>query len=292
MHIIAIVSSIILMVGCFMPWLQIGAIFQNRGVDSLDGGILLTAGIISSAVGLYNQNKQENKLTWVYTAVGVLGLLVALYDLSDAQNRAREAAEGVNFFRKAFGESESASNWDFIGSGLYIIAFSSIGLLLTGLGVFDPNKDNNKLKPLFDRFSPSETTTSKTQGKAGSEPLVAPENYVEKEPEPVVEEIDPIEKRNREYQGQVNSLRQLIQNERKALFGSPNKSDIIALLRKLCTSDKTALYLIDRYKEHFGSDLLEDLKKLSSSYSGIKEYMTPFIELEIVAPEHPHDRKK
>jgi hypothetical protein len=50
------------------------------------------------------------------------------------------------------------------------------------------------------------------------------------------------------------------------------------------------LYLIDRYKQHFGSDLIEELKKLSSSYRGIKEYVTPFIELEIVADEHPHDR--
>lgn len=304
MHIIAIVSSVILIVGCFMPWLQLGAIFQNRGIDSLDGGILLTAGIISAAVAIYNQNKQENKLTWIYLAVGALGLIIVLFDLPDAQNRAREAAKGLNNFRRAFGETEDVSNLNFIGSGLYIVAFSSIGLLLTGLGVFDPNQENNKLKPLFDRLNEFKSKSTHAEPVKPTdikdETFVAPENFVEEEQiieeeptleeEPIVEELDPVEKRNKEYQEQVMSLRQLVINEKKALFGSPNKDEIISLLKELCTSHKNALYLIDRYKQHFGSDLIDDLKKLSSSYRGIKEYMTPFIALEIVASEHPHHR--
>lgn len=93
-----------------------------------------------------------------------------------------------------------------------------------------------------------------------------------------------------EFQKHVKELRHLVQKEKKALLGSANKQNILDLLQSLCVSEKQTLHLLDSYEEEFDIVFLDELKGLSSSYSGIKEYMTPFIELGIVTSEHPHDR--
>ena len=95
-----------------------------------------------------------------------------------------------------------------------------------------------------------------------------------------------------EFQKHVKELRHLVQKEKKALLGSPNKQNILDLLQSLCVSEKQTSHLLDSYEEEFDIVFLDELRGLSSSYSGIKEYMTPFIELGIVTSEYPHDRIK
>lgn len=43
------------------------------------------------------------------------------------------------------------------------------------------------------------------------------------------------------------------------------------------------------YHKHQGKSLIADLKKTTTSYAGIKEYLEPFIDFNILKAEYPHE---
>src|SRR5690606_11394730 len=102
-----ILSSIIIVVGCFMPWLQLGALYTNRGIDNPDGAIMLVAAIIAGGLAFYNYSQEKPKNTWVYFVVGVIGFVTAYLDLDDVTSRAKIIAESfgqVNSFFSSNGD--------------------------------------------------------------------------------------------------------------------------------------------------------------------------------------------
>ena len=121
-NVIAIVCSLIIVVGCFLPWIQVGPLIRNTGVDNPDGMIMLTAAAISVLVAAYNQTKNLNDNKWVYIMVGIIGILVAIFDLNEVDERTSNFRNAVNI--------------NVIGAGLWIVGLGSIGLLLCGLGAF------------------------------------------------------------------------------------------------------------------------------------------------------------
>lgn len=113
--------------------------------------------------------------------------------------------------------------------------------------------------------------------------IKAPNNFVNRE-------LTKEERENTDYRQKIIQLNQLIQTDKKSIFGSSNSSEIRKLIDELCTEKEKAEYLLTVYRQMFTIDLIEELKKLTSSYSDIKENCKRFIELGIVSKEYPHDR--
>ncbi|MDZ4203234.1 MAG: hypothetical protein U1C46_00315 [Bacteroidales bacterium] len=100
-------------------------------------------------------------------------------------------------------------------------------------------------------------------------------------------------KRNSEqienFETVVSEISGLITKQKTSLIGNKQKGEIISLLNEVLTSQEKAKFLMEEYFKHYETSLIDDLKKLTSSYSGIKEYLLPFIELNILKEEYPHE---
>lgn len=88
----------------------------------------------------------------------------------------------------------------------------------------------------------------------------------------------------------VEQLNSLIAGQKGNLLGAGNKVKIIELTTELCENKEYAECVLLYYKRKFNKDLLNDLKSLTTNYSGIKDYLRRFIELGIVKEEYPHDK--
>ena len=58
---------------------------------------------------------------------------------------------------------------------------------------------------------------------------------------------------------------------------------------RIITSKESAIIVKNKYNQLTNNDLITDLKGLTSSYTGIEEYLTHFINYKIVHSQHPHD---
>ena len=139
---IAVVSSLLLAIGCFLPWIQFGAIYQNTGIDNPDGAIVLVTAIVAGAFAIYNLSQKENKNTWVYVAVGVLGVVVFFSDMLEVDSRANKIIEEVDKLTKLYGAEGGASKSNFVGSGLYVVLLGAVGLILSGAGLFNQKESD------------------------------------------------------------------------------------------------------------------------------------------------------
>jgi|GEM_PF-2694529 multisubunit Na+/H+ antiporter MnhB subunit len=266
MNPIAIVSSLIIIIGCFLPWIQLGALLQNRGIDNPDGAIMLLSAVVSGAVAIYNQSKNLTSNKWVYIVVGIIGILVAYYGLTEVHSRADKIQEGIGQMSDLFGESKEVSKMNFIGSGLYIVCVGSIGLLLCGLGVF------------------SARTVSQTDTEVKPTEIVAPKYAKKVEQVKTEEEIE-----NEKYRSGLTKLNQLIKVQKDKLFGGGMTDEIMSHIENLCHTQDDAIYLLNSYQTVFRSDLIDELKKLNSSYDAIKTNVSKFIELGIIEDKYPHN---
>jgi multisubunit Na+/H+ antiporter MnhB subunit len=264
MNVVAIVSSLIVIVGCFMPWLQLGALFANRGIDNPDGAIILIASIISGALAIYNHINNKTKLKGIYIAVGLLGLIIAYVDLNDVQDRAKQAAHSFGELNDAFGSDREVSVSDFIGSGLYVVGLGSIGLLLTGLGVFGsrPAKKNIELKSTVWRNVPPSAYLS-------SNPV---ETYSDEESEA--------------YHKKIFRVNELISIQQRRFPLDDETTELQSLLRSMAKTKPEGIHLINVYKQVFKKDLIEELKKMNGV---IYKNLSLFVDLRIIDSRFPHD---
>lgn len=93
-------------------------------------------------------------------------------------------------------------------------------------------------------------------------------------------------------QEEASNLKELFDKEKnKGMFGKSVRPEIITYLEKWCLSKDNCIQLIKVYQSQYNSDLIEELKKLSSSYDVIKDTLDVFIKFEIVEPEFPHNKK-
>ena len=125
---VALVGGILSLVGVFLPWLQIGALLVNRGIDNPDGAIFLGVAIVACAIaafGLWRKTRTSEP----GRPIGVLLILIAiglfwigLVDLQDVQGRIRDVSSGM------LGDIGS------VGSGLYMILAGAVILGVGGLG--------------------------------------------------------------------------------------------------------------------------------------------------------------
>lgn len=141
---IAIVSAILIIFGCFMPWIQLGALFQNRGIDNPDGAIMLVTAVITGALAVFNLSKKENKNLWVFILAGLIGGAVFYLDISEVNSRATLIKDGIDNISTSLGEKGDVSKINFIGSGLYVVLLGSVGLLVAGFGIFKQQLETSK----------------------------------------------------------------------------------------------------------------------------------------------------
>lgn len=140
---VVIVSSLIIVIGSFMPWVKVGILFQQKGIDTSEGAILLVLAIISGAVAVFNLSKKENKNTWIFTISGLICALISYLFYSEINNKTNAVETGINKLSTAVGGTEKSLNIDLIGPGLYIIILGSIGLLISGLIIFKQENKND-----------------------------------------------------------------------------------------------------------------------------------------------------
>lgn len=89
----------------------------------------------------------------------------------------------------------------------------------------------------------------------------------------------------------LKKLNFLIAKQQKAWVGAAHKDNIQQLLGGFINTKEQALHALDFYLTLYDTDLLEDLKNLTSSYDGKREYLEPFIKHGVVEAEYPHNVK-
>ncbi len=88
----------------------------------------------------------------------------------------------------------------------------------------------------------------------------------------------------------LEKLKTLVEKEKnKNIFGKSSRSEIIDLIESHCESKNDCINLIDNYRLKYDSNLINDLKALSTSYEGIKQMLSVFITFEVVEKNHPHE---
>lgn len=86
----------------------------------------------------------------------------------------------------------------------------------------------------------------------------------------------------------LKKLNELIKNQDKSLNYVSN-FDFLDLLKNMINSKETARRVIERYYELFKTDLIEDLRSISVSYSDLTKTLSTFIEYKVVKSEYPHE---
>ncbi|MCK4394644.1 hypothetical protein KAX17_17220 [Candidatus Bipolaricaulota bacterium] len=145
MYAVALFGSILLLVGTFLPWIQIGALVTNRGLDNPDGAILIGISLVAGAVALYNLVSKRNRLRWILLLAAAAAFWTGLTDLHDVQARIRNLSDTI------FGDVAT------VGSGLYMILVGAVVLGLAGLGSYF----------LQGRVQNSNASDDKTQAQVG-----------------------------------------------------------------------------------------------------------------------------
>jgi hypothetical protein len=299
MRIIPILSSVIVVIGCFMPWIQLGALFTNRGIDNPDGAIMLIAGVIAGSLAFYNYSQDKPKNTWIYSVVGVIGIIIAFIDLNEVTSRAQKIAEGLGQFNSFFGGSSNISLMNFIGSGLYIVCCGSIGLVLCGIGVFKAEATlQTSVQTLQTKKEPEEISLTKKCPACAE--IIKKEakicrfcQYKFSEEELIEDAADiEVELKEETVHKELSELRQMIITEKGKWFGGGMTDEIQILMDNLFTSKDEAIRLLNTYKTIFQTDLIDELKELNSSYDAIKRNVSTFIDLDIIEENFPHAPKK
>lgn len=119
-----------------MPWIQMGALINNKGINNPDALIILGASIVGLIVTIASKNKWKI----LNLLVGVVCGFVAVVDLQEVLERVESVRSEDNLF------SISVS----VGSGLYFILIGSGLLIITSIldAVFGNKKQQSQIAPI------------------------------------------------------------------------------------------------------------------------------------------------
>jgi hypothetical protein len=57
MNIPATISAVFIIIGCFLPWIQMGALINNKGINNPDAMIILGASVVSLIISIATKRK-------------------------------------------------------------------------------------------------------------------------------------------------------------------------------------------------------------------------------------------
>ena len=88
----------------------------------------------------------------------------------------------------------------------------------------------------------------------------------------------------------ISNIKQLIDKDKNNFLMS-YVNEIKQNLNDSCTTKAICITLIEGYNSNYNSDLINDLKNLSTNYRVIKEILNVFIQFDIVEENYPHELK-
>ena len=135
-----LISGVLMVVGCFLPWVEINALFislSQTGIETIDGTFVLICGIIIFLAALTGKRRNRSHLSGIAFAptliCALLSSAISIYDLTDIKNTASEITSNSENFVNAS-----------TGVGIWIAAIGSIGALWFTVSAFVARK---KVKP-------------------------------------------------------------------------------------------------------------------------------------------------
>jgi len=143
-HIGALFGGALVFIGVFLPWIQLGTLLTNRGIDNPDGAIVLAFSLIVITAAGYGLASKRTWLGVVYLLCAAVLFWVGLADIGEVQSRVQEARETM------LGEAISA------GAGLYVVlvggAITGISGLIALIGA-SPARETKEEKPVQGAYS-------------------------------------------------------------------------------------------------------------------------------------------
>lgn len=130
---VALFFAVLLAVACWLPWIQLETLFVNRGIENHDGALVLVLSIAAGAIAISNISAKRNRLGLLYAIIGLVALTIAAFDLMEAFERSADVAGSFDELSSLFGIDASIVPWRFVGSGLYIVLASALGLMCVGI---------------------------------------------------------------------------------------------------------------------------------------------------------------
>src|SRR6266496_4878526 len=129
MNIPATISSILIIIGCFLPWVQMGALINNKGINNSDAIIILAASMVSLIISI----AAKRKWALLNLLLGLICGFVAMINYQDLVKRVDANQSKEDLF------SLSLS----MGPGLYFVLIGSALLIIVSIiDVISGNKKN------------------------------------------------------------------------------------------------------------------------------------------------------
>ncbi len=94
MKIAFILSSMLILIGCFMPWIMVGPQVVRNGIDNPDAIIILVAGILSFIVAIMT----KKKFSVIHFILGAACLAVGILDYMDINSRNQLISAGTGLY--------------------------------------------------------------------------------------------------------------------------------------------------------------------------------------------------
>lgn len=119
MNIPASISNAYIIIGCFLPWIQMGELINNKGINNSDAWIILVA----TVVGLIISVAFKKKRTFLNLLVGLVCGFVGLINYRDLAQRVGSSKLQDGQFLLSFT----------MGTGLYFILIGSALLIIISI---------------------------------------------------------------------------------------------------------------------------------------------------------------
>lgn len=133
MHYFALAGGGLIVVGCFLPWIQLGALFIQRGIDNADGSIALVVGLLVVGVALFNIIKKKNEMKFIYLYAGLAIFAIGVFDLIEIKKRINEMSDALDFIQAYLDMDRLEIFWDIMGMGCWFVCLGGVILLVVGL---------------------------------------------------------------------------------------------------------------------------------------------------------------
>ena len=149
MHYAALIGGLLVLAGCFLPWISLGGIIVVRGFDTAEGAAAIVLGLCAAAVASYNISNKSDRLSLAYPVCGIFSLIIGVYHILELRRKIGMMAEGLKAAEKFLDIKTAIIEYlNIMGIGLWIIGLG--GLVLIGVGLFNAFPT---MRPKF--FSPS-----------------------------------------------------------------------------------------------------------------------------------------